>query len=240
MEAPVIQLASVTASYEGERIATLYDITLRVGPGERVAVVGPNGAGKTTLLEIINGLLPFASGSVRVFGECIEKNGDRLRAQIAYMPQEAFFEPSTPFLVADVVLAALFGQIGAFRWPSRTDCQCARSAMADVGIFDLARRPVGRLSGGQQRKALLARALAQRARLLLLDEPTANLDPEAKLEVARLVRDIQERLQATALIVSHESGPLLDDATRLLQIDSGRIVQDEFSARQQRPVPSGV
>jgi len=229
LEAPVIQLDSVTAAYEGERIATLYDVTLRVSSGERVAIVGPNGSGKTTLLEVVNGLLPYTSGSVFVMGRSIRRHGHKLRTQIAYMPQEAILEPNTPFLVGDVVLAALFGQIGALRWPSRDDCARARSAMAAVGILELARRPVGRLSGGQQRKVLLARALAQQARVLLLDEPTANLDPEAKVEVARIVRSVETRLSATALVVSHESGPLLDDATRLLRIENGRVAADGAS-----------
>jgi len=226
VEEPTVFLDAVNASYEGERIATLHDISLRVRTAERVAIIGPNGAGKTTLLEVINGLLPITAGCVHVFGQSISRKGNWLRAHIAYMAQELFFDPSTPFLVGDVVTAALYGQIGLLRWPSRVDRIRVDHALRAVGISDLRRRPIGRLSGGQQRKVLLARALTQRARLLLLDEPTANLDPEAKVDVARIVRDVEQELTATALVVSHEGGPLLDDAERLVRIEAGCITHD--------------
>jgi len=226
VEDPVVQLEAVHAAYEGERIATLRDVTIRLRSGERVAVIGPNGAGKTTLLEVVNGMLPATSGDVRVFGRRVRDAGSWARARIAYMAQELFFDPATPFLVKDVVIAAVYGRIGWLRWPSRADHARAHDAIATVGIQEFARRPVGRLSGGQQRKVLLARALAQNARLLLLDEPTANLDPEAKLDVARIVRTVECELDATALVVSHEGGPLLEDAGRLVRLEAGRITHD--------------
>jgi len=226
VEDPVVQLEAVDAAYEGERIATLHGVTIRLTRGERVAVIGPNGAGKTTLLEVVNGLLPATAGQVTVFGRSVQREGHWLRARIAYMAQELFFDPATPFLVKDVVTAAVYGRIGWLRWPSRADRDRIQAALSTVGIEDLARRPIGRLSGGQQRKVLLARALAQNARLLLLDEPTANLDPDAKLDVARIVRDVEKELEATALVVSHEGGPLLEDAERLIHFDDGRITHD--------------
>ncbi len=226
MDSPVVFLDGVTTSYEGEALPSLNRISLRLDAGDRVAIVGPNGAGKTTLLEVVNGLLPATEGVVRVFGRPVARNGHWLRARIAYMAQDVFFEPSTPFLVRDVVMAALYGQIGLLRRPSRHHRERVHAALRAVGIEDLRRRPIGRLSGGQQRKVLLARALAQNARLLLLDEPTANLDPDAKQDVARIVRDIEAALDATALVVSHEGGPLLDDAARWIRIEGGRIVYD--------------
>jgi ABC-type Mn2+/Zn2+ transport system ATPase subunit len=223
---PVVFLAAVSTSYEGERVATLHDLNLSVFRGQRVAIVGPNGAGKTTLLEVINGLLPSGSGEVRVFGRLVAQNGDALRSQIAYMPQDLFFEASTPFLVWDVVMAARYARIGTFRWPGRADRQQVQRSLSVVGIAGLARRPIGRLSGGQQRKVLLSRALAQESQLLLLDEPTANLDPEAKRDVARIVSQVEAELAATALVVTHEGGPLLEDAGRLVRIEAGRITRD--------------
>jgi len=222
----VVFLDAVTTTYEGESVPTLHRVSLRLRSGDRVAVIGPNGAGKTTLLEVVNGLLPISKGSVHVFGLPVACNGHRLRARIAYMAQDLFFDASTPFLVKDVVAAAQYGQIGLFRWPSRADKERVREALEAVGVQSLRRRPIGRLSGGQQRKVLLARALAQNAKLLLLDEPTANLDPGAKLDVARIVREVEEQLGATTLVVSHEGGPLLDDAQRLVRIDAGTITHD--------------
>lgn len=228
MDSTVVRLEGVHASYEGERSATLHAIDLTVDRGDRLAIMGPNGAGKTTLLEVINGLLPSRRGRVLVFGEPIDRCGHRIRPRIATMHQELFFDERTPFLVQDVVAAARFGRIGLFRWPAKSDRLRTRSALEAVGVLDLARRPIGRLSGGQQRKVLLARALAQEAELLLLDEPTANLDPDAKVDVAAIVADVERELDATTLVVSHEEGPLLDGANRWIRIEAGRITHNDM------------
>lgn len=227
MEGPAIALADVTAVYEGERIPALHGITLAVAPGELVGVVGPNGAGKTTLLEVIDGLLPITAGTVRVLGEPVGPSSHRLRQQIAYLPQDLFFDPSTPFLSHDVALMGRFAVIGAFRFPSKADRALVAEAMAGVGISDLALRPIGRLSGGQQRKVLLARVLAKRPQVLLLDEPTTNLDPESKEEISHLVLRIHHELSLATLTVSHESGLLLDRADRVLTVAAGRLVLEE-------------
>ncbi len=218
-----VSLVDVRAGYEGERHATLEGVTLTVGHGEQLAVTGPNGAGKTTLLEAINGLLPVDSGIVRVLGQRVTVASHRLRARIAYVPQNLFFAPDTPFLVRDVVLTARFG---AGRWwgaPTAADRDHVERAIAAVGGRELTKRPVGRLSGGQQRKVLLARAVAQQAELLLLDEPTANLDATAKQEVAELVLRIRRELRAAAVVVSHEAGRLLEASDRAIVLEAGRI-----------------
>ena len=225
MDDAVVALVDVRATYEGERHATLAGVTLSVSPKEQLAITGPNGAGKTTILEVINGLLPIASGRVHALGQEVTPTSHRLRAQIAYVPQNLFFPPDTPFLVRDVVIAVRFGRTKRWGLSVAADRRHVEHALAAVGISDLGRRPVGRLSGGQQRKALLARALAQEARLLLLDEPTANLDPEAKQEVADLVALVRQDLGAAAVVVSHESGPLLDASDRAVRIESGRVVE---------------
>jgi len=226
----VVSLIDVRATYEGERHATLAGVTLSVADREQVAVTGPNGAGKTTILEVINGLLPISSGWVRVLGESATPASHGLRARIAYVPQNLFFPPDTPYLVRDVVLAVRFARASLRRFSMEADRTHVDRALESVGISDLAGRPVGRLSGGQQRKTLLARAVAQEAELLLLDEPTANLDPEAKMEVAELVARIREELGAAAVVVSHEAGPLLEASNRAVTVNSGRIVDAPSSA----------
>jgi ABC-type Mn2+/Zn2+ transport system ATPase subunit len=224
VDEPVVALTDVRAIYEGERHATLAGVTMRVARGEQVAITGPNGAGKTTILEVIDGLLPITSGSVRAFGETVTRDSHHLRSRIAYVPQNLFFTPDTPFLVRDVVIAARFGRIESWRLPGSADRHQVDVALDAVGMTFAARRPIGRLSGGQQRKVLLARALAQEARLLLLDEPTANLDPTSKHEVANLVASVRAALDATSIVVSHEAGPLLGASDRVVAIDAGRIV----------------
>lgn len=227
----VVSLVDVQATYEGERHATLAGVTLCVSPREQLAITGPNGAGKTTILEVINGLLPIASGIARTLGQEVTPASHRLRAQIAYVPQNLFFPPDTPFLVRDVVLTARFGGTRAWRLSAAADRNQVEQALAAVGISGLRGRPVGRLSGGQQRKVLLARALAQEAKLLLLDEPTANLDPAAKEEVAELVAFVRRELDAAAVVVSHEAGPLLDASDRTVAVEAGRIVERLRPAR---------
>ena len=222
----LLEVNGLTMHFGG--LTALDAVDFQVAPGEIVALIGPNGAGKTTLLEVINGLLPSRRGTVLVFGEPMDRCGHRVRPRIATMQQELFFDVRTPFLVKDVVAAARFGRIGLFRWPTRPDRRRTQMALEAVGVSDLARRPIGRLSGGQQRKVLLARALAQEAELLLLDEPTANLDPEAKNEVAAIVGDVEQELGATTVVVSHEEGALLDGANRWIRIEAGRITRDEM------------
>ena len=222
----VVSLVDVRAAYEGERHATLAGVTLSVAATEQLAITGPNGAGKTTILEVINGLLPIASGTVRTLGQEVTFASHRLRTQIAYVPQNLFFSPDTPFLVRDVVLTARFGRTGTWGLFAASEGRHVDRSLAAVGISDLGRRPVGRLSGGQQRKTLLARALAQEAKLLLLDEPTANLDPDAKQEVADLVALVRRELGAAVVVVSHETGPLLDASDRTVAVDSGRVVAE--------------
>lgn len=224
MDEPVVSLTDVRAVYEGERHATLDGVTMRVAQGEQIAITGPNGAGKTTILEVINGLLPITSGSVLAFGEAVTRDSHRLRSRIAYVPQNLFLAPDTPFLVRDVVTAARFGRIGRWRLPGSEDRRQVDVALEAVGMTFAARRPIGRLSGGQQRKVLLARAVAQEAALLLLDEPTANLDPTSKHEIADLVATVRVALDATSIVVSHEAGPLLDASDRVIAIDAGQVV----------------
>ena len=221
-----VSLIDVHATYEGERHATLAGVSLAVRTREQLAITGPNGAGKTTILEVINGLLPIVSGDVRVLGEPVTATSHRLRARIAYVPQNLFFPPDTPYLVRDVVLAVRFARAGLLSLAMAADRAHVDRALEEVGIAALAGRPVGRLSGGQQRKVLLGRALAQEAELLLLDEPTANLDPKAKQEVANLVARVREDLGAAAIVVSHESGPLLGASDRAVTLDAGRIVRN--------------
>ena len=224
MEDRAVELIDVTAVYEGERIPALHGITLAVPSGRLIGIVGPNGAGKTTLLEVINGLLPVTAGEVRVLGEPVSPRSHRLRRRIAYLPQDLFFPPSTPFLVRDVVLMGRFGQIGPGRFPRRVDHHAVSTALAAVGMEKLAHRPIGRLSGGQQRKVLLARVIARAPELLLLDEPLTNLDPASKDELSGLVLGIHRELALTTLFVSHEPGPLLESADRIVTIEAGRLL----------------
>ena len=223
---PVIELRGVATIYEGERLPAIHDIDLEILKGEFVALIGPNGVGKTTLLETTCGLLEHTSGEVRVFGLEIRKHGHRIRQRIGYIPQEIAFDELTPFSVRDVILMGRFGQIGLLRRPGPPDHHAVEQALELVGLEDLAHRPIGKLSGGQQQKAMLARALAKEPELLLLDEPFANLDFVAREEISSLIARLHEELELTTLIVLHDLGSLPSGCERVVLMRQGRIFRD--------------
>lgn len=170
---------------------------------------------------MVLGFLPYQAGSVRVFGEEVREKGHLLRRMIGYLPQDLFFPPDTPYLTLDVVLFGRFGRLRPWQRLPRGDRDAALAALEAFGLLGKARWPVGHLSGGEQRKALLARAMAKGARLLLLDEPLASLDPGARGDLARAIL----RLRAeglTIVAVLHEED-LLVEADRTFLVQGGRV-----------------
>jgi manganese/iron transport system ATP-binding protein len=154
------------------RAVALEDVTLTIGPGDAVALIGPNGAGKSTLLKAILGLLPLSGGSVSVLGEA----PDRARREVAYVPQADALDAEFPISVLQVVLMGRYRSIGWGRRPRRADRALALAALDEVGLREQVGERFGTLSGGQRQRVLLARAVAQHAKLLLLDEPFNGLD----------------------------------------------------------------
>jgi len=195
---PVVELHDVSFSYNGT--PALVGVNLTIAEREFVSVVGPNGGGKTTLLKVILGVLRPQSGTVRVFGGPPEK----ARARIGYVPQHADCDRQFPARVMDVVL---MGRLGRARWwgpHRRADKRAALQALEEVGLAEMARRPFAELSGGQQQRVLVARALAGEPDLLLLDEPTANVDIAAEEELYKLLRQLNRRL--TIILATHDVG----------------------------------
>jgi len=177
---------------------------LNIERGSLVAVVGPNGAGKTTLLTLINGLGKLQSGAIRIFGsEVTTTNINGIRKDIGYMPQHILIDPRMPISVYDVVMLGRYGKIGLFRYPNRDDYDFVDEVCERIGITHLKEKPIGHLSGGEAQKVWLARALAQEPRVLLLDEPTANLDPRAQNEITHLIEHIFTQEKLTIIFVTH-------------------------------------
>ena len=225
-KAPILELDSIETIYEGDRIPVIKDIFLKVYEGEFISVLGPNGAGKTTLLETINGLLPYTGGNGTVFGKNIKENGSDIRKNIGYVIQNIDVNPLSPFLVKDVVLSGRTGKIGLFRFPSKKDWDVVWESMAQVGMIDFAKRPVGKLSGGELQKVLFARALAQQPRILLLDEPLSNLDVTSRMQMETLLDRIHEQQKTTILMVSHDLHFIPSRCHRVIVLDKGTIVMD--------------
>ena len=189
-----VRLEGVSVSFDGVR--ALEDVSLTVKEGEFVSVIGPNGGGKTTLLRVILGLLKPDRGKVEVFGE----RPDRVRKLIGYVPQRVSFDPSFPITVYELVL------MGRYRGPLKPytaeDKAAVESILKEVGIYDLKGRLVGELSGGQLQKAFLARALVRKPKLLLLDEPTASLDPKARRSLYEILHKLKGGI--TMILVTHD------------------------------------
>jgi ABC-type Mn2+/Zn2+ transport system ATPase subunit len=221
----VIQLENLSAVYEGERVPAIREINLSVASGDFVCILGPNGAGKTTLLEVVNGILPYTSGMGRTFGLKIPEHGDHIRTRIGYVIQNFEIDPLSPFLCKSVVMSGRAGKIGLLRFPTKHDWDVVNRSLSLVGMDSYASRPVGKLSGGEFQKVLIARAIAQEPEIFLLDEPFANLDINARTEVDRLIRELN-RGGSTMLMVSHDVDSIPVACTRIVVIDRGRIVAE--------------
>ena len=222
---PLIRLRDVNTVYEGERFPTLQDISLAIHPGDFVFVTGPNGSGKTTLLETILGLLPISNGSVEIENLSIFKHKISQRKNMGYVIQGLEFDPQTTFLVKDVVMVGRTGKLGLLHSPKQLDWAIVKECLKAVGMESYWKHPIGKLSGGQQQKVLIASALASEPRILLLDEPFSNLDIIARQEIFALFDRLNRLANITIICVSHSSG-IPDHVHRVLLLQSGRIVLD--------------
>ena len=222
----IIKLEDVSTVYEGERRPALKAINLAVKRNELVYVIGPNASGKTTLLETINGLLPRFKGKVSVFGLDVQSNGQKIRCKIGYVPQDFMVKPGEPYKAIDVVLMGRYGQIGFLHHPEEKDKKKALEAMKLIGIQELADRPMGKLSGGQQQKVMLARALAKNPKMLLLDEPFSNLDPNSRGQIPSLITKLHKENDLTTLIVTHDIHHMIENCNRVIVVTNGKISFD--------------
>ena len=191
-----LEVRGLTVRY-GDVVA-LEDVDLVVGPGEACGLVGVNGSGKSTLLKAVVGLVRPRAGEVTVLGGPADRA--RRAGLVAYVPQADDVDRDFPVDVADVVLMGRYHRMGWRRRPGPADRAAVAAALERVGLADLAGRQVGRLSGGQRQRVLLARALAQEARLLLLDEPFTGVDAVSEAAVTAVLRDLVA--DGCALVVS--------------------------------------
>jgi manganese/iron transport system ATP-binding protein len=190
-DAPALLLDNVSAAYRRDPV--LEGVTGSVAPGGALALIGPNGAGKTTLIRSILGLVPAVGGRIEVLGT----TPVRARGQVAYVPQADTLDSEFPVSALQVVLMGRYRRIGWIRRPARVDRDVALHALEEVGLADRAGERFGLLSGGQRQRVLLARAVAQQARLLLLDEPFNGVDTTT----TELLLDVLERLRADGVAV---------------------------------------
>lgn len=193
-----ISIKELSFSYSGPPV--LEHVNLTVPCGEFLGLVGPNGSGKSTLLKLMLGILKPQMGEIRLFGKPPEQG----RSRIGYMPQIAQFARDYPISVEETVLLGRLGKTSMFGFYRKRDREIAMQAMQEVEVDNLRDRPIGTLSGGQLQRVLIARALASEPELLILDEPTANIDMRKEEDIFDLLQKLNERV--TILVVSHDIG----------------------------------
>jgi ABC-type Mn2+/Zn2+ transport system ATPase subunit/uncharacterized membrane protein YraQ (UPF0718 family) len=224
---PALALRGVSSRYPGERRIALVDIDLDADASSRIAIVGANGAGKSTLLKVIAGLLPAVSGEIRLYGQ----PGAALHHRVAYLPQRSDLDWSFPISVSRLVLTGRYVHLGWLQRPAAEDQEIVQRVLRRLRLEPLAQRQVGQLSGGQQQRALLGRALAQEADILLLDEPLNAVDAETRGVMVDLLDELR-RDGTTVLLATHDIGRLDTDFDRALYLSEGRRVSEPTDDRE--------
>jgi phosphonate transport system ATP-binding protein len=229
-----IEIESLNKTF-GSRKA-LRRVGLRMAPGEMVALIGPSGSGKSTLLRHISGLVAGdrSSGGIRVFGREVQKNGAvspdirRIRSEVGFIFQQFNLVGRLPLLTN--VMAGMLARTGTWRsllgWYSREEKHCAMQALHRVGLAEYAGQRASTLSGGQQQRAAIARAMEQRARIILADEPIASLDPESARCVMECLTALNQQDGVTVLVSLHQVQFALQYCPRSIAMKEGRVVYD--------------
>jgi zinc/manganese transport system ATP-binding protein len=214
----LLELDAIGVRLGGRQI--LSDVTFSLRKGEFTGMIGPNGAGKTTLLRVILGLLEPAGGRVLIDGEPLHNKN---KASIGYVPQKLVIDPDMPLRARDVVSLGLDGHKLGFAFPSRQRRELITAALADVGAADYADARVGELSGGEQQRVLIAHALISRPKLLLLDEPLANLDLRSEQEIVAVLGKLAREQEIAVLLSAHDMNPLLSVMDRIVYVANGHV-----------------
>ena len=212
----VLSVKDVSVALSGRPV--LANVSCAAGAGEFTGLIGPNGAGKTTLLRVILGLQRPAAGSVAVLG----RPRSRRDRSIGYVPQKVLLDPDLPMRARDLVALGVDGHRFGVPLRSRARAETVREMLHAVGAERFADARVGRLSGGEQQRVLIAHALISRPRLLLLDEPLANLDIRSGQEIVRLLGRIAREQKIAVLLSAHEMNALLPVLDRVIYLAAGR------------------
>ncbi len=205
---PILALNNISMRFNNT--LALHNISFELLKGERVAVIGPNGAGKSTLFNILAGVLSPTQGQVDVYGHTPHED-----IGIAYVPQRSQVDWKFPVSVVDVVMMGRIRQLGLFRRPHHNDWEIVQQALAVVGMTAFAKRQIGELSGGQQQRVFIARALAQEAHLMLMDEPLTGLDVKSQEGIFTILDTLRQR-GVTIMVATHDLNLAAERFDRLM------------------------
>lgn len=208
---PILDVHKLSVRYNGH--FALENISFHLHAGERVAVVGPNGAGKSTLFKVVAGVLSATNGEVNIFGSM-----PRGHVCIGYVPQRSQVDWTFPVNVADVVMMGRIAKLGPLNWPKKRDWDFVRHALETVEMADLAKRQIGQLSGGQQQRMFIARALAQEAELMLMDEPLTGLDAPSQEGILSLLEQLK-RQNVTVMVATHDLDQAAEHFDRIMLLN---------------------
>jgi len=192
-----LHVQDLTVAYQKKPV--LRNVNISIPEGKLIGIVGPNGAGKSTFIKAVQGLVPAASGQVKIYGKPYKQQ----RKLIGYVPQRESVDWDFPTNALDVVLMGTYGKLGWFRRPGKADREWAMECLQKVGMADYASRQISQLSGGQQQRVFLARALAQEAQLYFMDEPFAGVDAATEKAIIQLLNELKAK-QKTVLVVHHD------------------------------------
>ncbi len=215
-EEQIIKVDNLSAGYgQGEVIK---NVAFTILQGDYVGLAGPNGAGKSTLVKVLLGLVPPSTGTISLFGTPISKFRDW--GLIGYLPQKtSTFNPLFPASVREVVSLGLLSKKSFPKSLDRSDMKLVDEIMAKLDITDLAGNTMSELSGGQQQKVFLARALVAKPQLLVLDEPSTALDPQSRASFYNMVKSLNENDKITVIMITHDTGNIGEHAMKLMYMD---------------------
>jgi ABC-type Mn2+/Zn2+ transport system ATPase subunit len=215
MNDPIITLDNLAIGYDGQ--AVLAGISLAIERGSFTALLGANGTGKSTLLKTLLGLQPAVSGEIKM-------NAAGGTPVFGYVPQAIQFDPLYPLTGFDVALMGTFGRVGPMQFPSRVEKDFVRECLHATAADDFAGRKFSQLSGGQKQRVLIARALATRPDILVLDEPTAGVDVAATHSLLEFISQIHEERNLTVLLVTHDLPLVRKHAQQIVWLHGGTVL----------------
>lgn len=229
----IVEVKNVSFAYG--KVPILTNVNLNIHRGDYLGVVGPNGGGKTTLIKLILGLLKPGTGSITMFGENQAEFRDWTK--IGYVAQKVtHIDEVFPVTVKEIAAMGRYGHAGLLHNLTPKDNQVINWALEQVDLVSIKDQLIGNLSGGQQQRTFIARALAQQPEIIFLDEPTAGVDSEAQEQFYKLLKKLNQELEITLVLISHDVDVLTEEATEVVCINRGVVfygLANEFIKEEQ-------
>ncbi|MCG3217955.1 MAG: metal ABC transporter ATP-binding protein [Candidatus Heimdallarchaeota archaeon] len=224
-EKPVICLREIGVAYQSN--VALYNLNIDIFKGEFIGICGPNGSGKTTLLKTLLGIIKASTGVINIFGSNITNTDipKAVKLKMGYVPQQNSVDRNFPALVKDVVLMGRYAQIGVGKPFTSVDHEAVEEALKTIDMLEFKNRPIGHLSGGQQQKVMIARALVSNPEILLLDEPTSALDFKMTRKIMELLSSLNKKFDLTILAIHHNFEVIREFSSRVICLNK-RILWD--------------